>query len=159
MRTPEKKDAAGPEYVQGNSADFRGQYRLFYWLARRPWVSNNLRDRFQHRTQHTGMAGEQRHSTTVYSFDVGIHGYTRPMSEYLQPIFPGRLHLTTGDSRQTVPRFSSTNRHIKCDLMIIDGGHSYEVAFSDLENMRSLAKQTPQYCYLWRLSIYQRWRE
>ena len=136
----ELRQVAGPEYVQGNSADFRGQYRLFYWLARRPWVSTICEIGFNagHSTLQWLASND---TTTVYSFDVGIHGYTRPMAEYLQQIFPGRLHLIIGDSRQTVPRFSATNRHVKCDLMIIDGGHSYEVAFSDLENMRSLANK------------------
>ena len=134
------RQVAGAEFVHGNSGDLRAQYRLFYWLARRPWVNTICEIGFNagHSTLQW-LASNDR--ATVYSFDIGDHGYTRPMAEYLQHIFPGRLHLIIGDSRQTIQVFSSTNRHVKCDLMFVDGGHTYDIAFADLTNMRSIANK------------------
>ena len=134
------RQVAGAEFVHGNSGDYKSQYRLYSWLARRPWVSTICEIGFNagHSTLNW-LASNDR--AAVYSFDIGEHGYTRPMAEYLQQIIPGRLHLTIGDSRQTIPVFSSTNRHIKCDLMVVDGGHTFDVAFADLTNMRPLANK------------------
>ena len=77
--------------------------------------------------------------TIVYSFDIGSFKYTRPMADYLNKTFPGRLHLVIGDSRETLPHFSDSNRDVKCEVVIVDGGHSREVALSDLRNMRVVA--------------------
>jgi hypothetical protein len=53
-------------------------------------------------------------------------------------MFPGRHSLILGDSRITVPAYSE-QRVRPFDLILIDGGHSYEVAAADLNNARSLA--------------------
>ncbi len=57
---------------------------------------------------------------------------------YINNKFPNRHTLVFGDSRQTLPRFKNNN-DIKFDLIFIDGGHSYEVAYADLINCRNLA--------------------
>ena len=130
----------GTRPVEGNSGNFESQLRLYYYLARRPWVSTICEIGFNagHSTLQW-LAGNDK--ATVYSFDIGEHRYTRPMVAYLQHTFPGRLNVTIGDSRETIPRFSATNRHVKCDLLIVDGGHTYDIALADLTNMRSLANQ------------------
>jgi len=38
--------------------------------------------------------------------DNGEHRYVRPMANYLQHKFPGRLTVTIGDSRKTVPHYT-----------------------------------------------------
>ena len=128
----------GTRPVEGNSGNFESQLRLYYYLARQPWVSTICEIGFNagHSTLQW-LAGNDK--AIVYSFDIGEHGYTRPMFTYLQRRFPGRLNVTIGDSRKTIPRFSATNRHVKCDLVIVDGGHTYDIALADLINMRALA--------------------
>ncbi len=70
----------------------------------------------------------------VYSFDLGEHKYTQPMAEHLQEMFPGRLNITLGDSRKTLPQLYKMNPQIKCDLVVIDGGHKGDVPMRDFEN-------------------------
>ncbi|MCP9625242.1 class I SAM-dependent methyltransferase [Nocardia otitidiscaviarum] len=75
----------------------------------------------------------------VYSFDLGEHDYVTAAKNYIDAMFPGRHTLILGDSTQTVPAFQASNEVSSFDLVFIDGGHSYEVAKADLQNMRSLA--------------------
>eukprot|EP00438_Fugacium_kawagutii_P010741 Skav218257 [mRNA] locus=scaffold2035:113736:130136:- [translate_table: standard] len=51
-----------------------------------------------------------------------------------------RLDMTWGDSLATVPEFHRKNPDVKlCELIFIDGGHSYDVAIRDLKNFAALA--------------------
>ena len=76
----------------------------------------------------------------VHSFDIGHHfnQYLKYGKIYINNKFPNRHTLVFGDSTETLPRFKNNN-NIKFDLIFIDGGHSYEVAYADLINCRNLA--------------------
>ena len=76
----------------------------------------------------------------VYSFDLGVHPYGRPSVDLLQKTFPGRLNVTWGDSKVTVPAFAKYHPNIKCDIVIVDGGHNYREAKADLRNLRAMAQ-------------------
>ena len=55
---------------------------------------------------------------------------------YLSKKYPGRLRLTLGDSRATLPLVD----HAKaCDVVFIDGGHDGDVPAADLANLATLA--------------------
>jgi len=69
-----------------------------------------------------------------YSFDIGNHDYAKPAAEFLQKKFPGRLVVTWGNSLETLPAFREEHPEVRCDIAIVDGGHSREVAESDLLN-------------------------
>lgn len=70
-------------------------------------------------------------------FDIGLHEYTRPCFEYLDSHFPGRLKITYGDSRETLPKAPRK----KYDLIHVDGGHAEDVVRSDLDSVRSLSHE------------------
>ncbi|KAI0218172.1 hypothetical protein LSAT2_030103 [Lamellibrachia satsuma] len=129
---------AGGEKVEGNSAHTIYQPRLYYWLAGRSWVNTICEIGFN--AGHSALqwlAGNDH--AKVFSFDIGQYNYTQPMADYLKKIFPGRLHLIIGDSLTTVPRFSGENPFVKCDVILVDGGHTSQLALGDLQNMRPLA--------------------
>ena len=65
----------------------------------------------------------------VVSFDIGVHDYVIPAADYIATNFPGRFKLIIGDSRETLPMHDPS---LKCDLFFVDGGHSREVAQSDM---------------------------
>ena len=67
-------------------------------------------------------------------FDIGLHSYTRPCFEYLDSRFPGRMTITYGDSRETVPKTQDK----VYDLIHVDGGHEEDIVRSDLNNIRRL---------------------
>ena len=78
-------------------------------------------------------------NTHVYSFDLGEHAYSRPMAAHLQANFPGRLNVTWGDSKVTIPAFIKKNPWLTCNLIVVDGGHGYVEAKADLRNFRNYA--------------------
>jgi len=79
----------------------------------------------------------------VYSFDIGVHGYSRPAAKWLEEVFPGRHTATWGDSTQTIPVFRLQHPGVKCNLIFVDGGHDYPVAVADLQNFMPMAD--PEY--------------
>ena len=77
----------------------------------------------------------------VYSFDIGRHAYSRPLANYLRSRYPDRLHVTWGDSTETLPEFRRRHPDVYCDLMVVDGGHSSRVCKADLVNFQQLASK------------------
>lgn len=69
-------------------------------------------------------------------FDLGEHLYTMPCFIKLKETFGERINIIIGDSTKTLPI------HIdeKYDLIHIDGGHSIDVAESDIVNSYRLSK-------------------
>jgi len=67
-------------------------------------------------------------------FDIGEHKYTLPCYEHIKKSFPDRINLMIGDSTKTLPKLKG-----HYDLIHIDGGHSVEVAKSDIDNSLRLA--------------------
>jgi hypothetical protein len=74
----------------------------------------------------------------VISFDLVEHGYTKVAKKLVDAKFPGRHTLIEGDSTKTVPAFLRQNPGLAFDLVFIDGGHSYEVARADIQNIMPL---------------------
>ena len=72
----------------------------------------------------------------ITCFDLGEHKYTMPCYVKLQEDFGDRIKLIIGDSRVTLPNINDVY-----DLIHIDGGHSNEVAESDIINSFRLSKQ------------------
>ena len=50
-----------------------------------------------------------------------------------------RLEVIKGDSTKTVLRWKKANMATRCDIISVDGGHSYGIALADLTNMQLLA--------------------
>ena len=69
-------------------------------------------------------------------FDLGEHKYTMPCYNKLKETFGDRLNIIIGDSMKTVQTINN-----KFDLIHIDGGHSTDVANSDIVNSYKLSKQ------------------
>jgi predicted O-methyltransferase YrrM len=47
--------------------------------------------------------------------------------------------LVIGDSTRSVPTYSARHPDTKFDVIFIDGGHDYPIAFADLSNCMQLA--------------------
>lgn len=72
----------------------------------------------------------------ILGLDLGEHTYADKCREILQNDFPSRVTLVFGDSRKTLPSLLPTT----FDMIHIDGGHSEEVAKSDVEIAIQLLK-------------------
>ncbi|AQT79313.1 hypothetical protein B1R94_08590 [Mycolicibacterium litorale] len=79
--------------------------------------------------------------TQVVSFDLGEHGYSKLAKQLIDKKFPNRHTLVVGDSTKIVPDYKSTHPDLRFDLVFIDGGHQYEVAKADIENMRAFCTE------------------
>lgn len=77
--------------------------------------------------------------THVTSFDIGHHFYLSYGKEYIESHFHGRHRLIIGNSMKSVPKFTQEHPEEKFDLILIDGGHTYEIATADIQNCKSLA--------------------
>jgi hypothetical protein len=75
----------------------------------------------------------------VYSFDIGVHAYSRPMADHIKNLYPDRFHITWGNSMETLPEFHRKYPNVICDVLIIDGGHSATVCRSDFINFRNMS--------------------
>jgi predicted O-methyltransferase YrrM len=75
----------------------------------------------------------------VVSFDLGLHRTVPRAKQLIDEAFPGRHTLVVGDSTQAVPAYAAQNPGVRFDLVFIDGGHDYEIAAADLQNMRKLS--------------------
>ena len=73
----------------------------------------------------------------ISCFDIGEHKYTLLCYDKLKETFGNRINITIGDSTKTLQNINN----IKYDLIHIDGGHSNEVADSDIINSYRLSKQ------------------
>lgn len=74
-----------------------------------------------------------------HGMDFGNHPYTRPCFEYLRGVFGDRINLWIGDSRDLIPALRHSGGYC-FDLFHIDGGHDFQVAYSDMCNVIDLAK-------------------
>jgi predicted O-methyltransferase YrrM len=64
---------------------------------------------------------------TLTCFDLGEHSYTLPCYKKLKETFGDRIQLIIGDSMKTLKNIDD-----RFDIIHIDGGHSTEVAESDI---------------------------
>ena len=78
-----------------------------------------------------------------FGVDLNQHSYTSQCIGFLQREFPGRVKFFPGDLREVLPRLVAKRAEHAFDLIHVDGGHTSEVAFSDLSNAIALAKGFP----------------
>ena len=67
----------------------------------------------------------------------------RDAQELVRSYFGARFQPILGNSRVLVPDFGRKNNGTlrrACDVLLVDGDHSYAGAYADLINMRQLAK-------------------
>lgn len=70
----------------------------------------------------------------ITCFDLGEHAYTLPCYQKLKETFGRRISIIIGDSTQTLQ-----THHDIFDLIHIDGGHTTQVAYSDIVNSHRLS--------------------
>eukprot|EP00638_Chattonella_subsalsa_P006698 CAMPEP_0117739492 /NCGR_PEP_ID=MMETSP0947-20121206/3780_1 /TAXON_ID=44440 /ORGANISM="Chattonella subsalsa, Strain CCMP2191" /LENGTH=376 /DNA_ID=CAMNT_0005555429 /DNA_START=42 /DNA_END=1172 /DNA_ORIENTATION=+ len=81
----------------------------------------------------------------VVSFDVvpnrgegvAIAAYA---AEFLNSLFPERFFLVAGTPNKTVPSFKSFAPEVKCDLLLVDGLHTYDETLSGMTNFAGMAR-------------------
>lgn len=72
----------------------------------------------------------------VVSFDLNQRPCVDIAKEYIDTKFPLRHTLIKGDSTKTIPEYFKNNKNMTFDIIFIDGGHSYDVAYADICNCK-----------------------
>jgi hypothetical protein len=74
------------------------------------------------------------------AFDLMRYNQSREAKEFLLHAFGrDRMKVVAGDTLETLPSYARSHPR-SCDVMSVDGGHSLRIAYSDLSNMRLLAR-------------------
>jgi hypothetical protein len=91
----------------------------------------------------------------VIMFDMWYHHYAPVAEAMLRNASMGeafglrnvdsRLTIVKGSSLDTVPRFFMQHPNVKCDLLSVDGGHTYDIAVNDIKHMRRIANAELSY--------------
>jgi len=104
-------------------------------------------------------------NTKVVSFELDRRRAVELAKEFVDERYPGRHELIIGDSRETVPAFAEANGKTM-DLVFVDGGHLYEVAWADIVNSQNIAKPGGLVVvddlipwYPWGVGPYQAWQK
>lgn len=121
--------------TEGHSQQCLKQIELLKKIISNDYVKNVLEIGFNagHSAEIFLKNNKQIHLT---SFDLGYHDYTLPGKRYIDEIYPNRHTLILGDSLIQVPKYSENK---KFDIIFIDGGHAYNVAYGDIINCKKLA--------------------
>ena len=80
----------------------------------------------------------------VTMFDLWEHTYNAKAEEFIRlqtDLHPDRMKIIKGSSLETVKKYHAENPRFRCDVISIDGGHSYDIAVKDVDNMKFLANQ------------------
>ena len=75
----------------------------------------------------------------MISFDINTHSYLKIGREFITKKFRSRFQFIEGDSREQIPKYAASHSQETFDLIFIDGGHSFNVCFSDIMNCGQLA--------------------
>ena len=76
----------------------------------------------------------------VINFDLPTHmGYGPRARAYVKERYGSRFHIVDGNSRLTIPAHVTTHPNQRCDLVVVDGDHSYASTLLDLVTLLQLA--------------------
>lgn len=79
------------------------------------------------------------HLKYFISCDIGWHPYTRPVAEFFTKKYEGKFFYLEGDSGIVLPKLADSLAKLPCDLIYIDGCHTYLNAFFDILNAKIVA--------------------
>lgn len=116
----------------GEEADYYNR------MAAQPWINTICEVGFNAGHSATLLLSVNKHAK-LYSFDLGGKAYSLQAIGFVAKTFPDRFTITVGNSIQTIPRFALEHPGVKCDLIIVDGGHEFQVSRSDIANFQRLA--------------------
>lgn len=124
---------------EGHSGMFYAQYKTLHYLAAKSFVNSICETGFNY--GHSSFAFiTAKTGNKVLSFDIGKHDNTIPLMKYMKKTYPNNFRYVIGDSTKTIITFVNENPSYKCDMIFVDGGHTYEVAYSDLKSFKRLSE-------------------
>ncbi|KXS14712.1 hypothetical protein M427DRAFT_135614 [Gonapodya prolifera JEL478] len=131
---------AGVVVNEGNSMQVMEQTMYYAMVAQQEWIRTICETGFN--GGHSSVTWlSSSWDATLFSWDLPHPDYGPPARAHVNRTFPGRFYITDGDSTITLPGFHKANPDLRCDIIHVDGGHSYEVAIADLRNFYHMASR------------------
>ena len=118
-------------YRLGSVAAHRHQIDFYYRVATSPAVRTICEVGFN-AGHSTAVWLAANPAATIHSFDLFRQNYSVQTLAYLQGRFPGRIVPHSGDSTRSIP---ATALSPPCDLVHVDGRHSYLNVVQDFVNL------------------------
>jgi hypothetical protein len=80
----------------------------------------------------------------AHVFDLFKWRYSSLVANILNTTFRGRVSFYPGYSHHTLPKFTAASRlaGLTCDVMLVDGGHTFRAAHLDIEELQAVATST-----------------
>lgn len=136
----ENKKSVGEGHSGQSVATMERKY--YAWLAKHSCVKSICEIGFN--AGHSALGWlVHNHNATVLMFDLWNHDYSQTGEDYIRTLThlnPSRMTVVKGNSLDTVPKFHTENPTYRCDLISVDGGHMFDVAVQDMDNMFYYAK-------------------
>jgi len=133
-------EKAGLAVTEGHSGEIEPQRKLYQALAKIPCVKHVCELGFNagHSAALWLLADADN---VVTSFDIFEHDYSPVALRFLGERFPGRLAMVTGNSLDSIPGFvnSPAGGEVRCDIVLVDGGHFGDLPYLDIVNFMPLA--------------------
>ena len=137
--------SANPLQMQGNSGQMPEEQAMLERLVKNATTYCEVGFNGGHSALFALRTNPQLH---VVSFDLGdldakgapknVGGKKQEVADCLNAAHGGRLEMHWGDSTKTVV----ANAKLACDVIFVDGGHTFEVATADLANFKAHAAPT-----------------
>jgi hypothetical protein len=133
--------ASGKYDLEGHSGQLTDERKIYKSMARIPCVKVICEIGFN--GGHSAIAWLVSNSQAkVVMFDLWVHQSPQVGLDHiltLKELNSDRLTVVKGSSLETVKTFHAANPSFRCDLISIDGGHSFDTAMADVENMRFMS--------------------
>lgn len=137
--------------IEGHSAQLISERKVYTALARLNEVNTICEIGFNmgHSASLWLLANPR---ANVIMFDLWSHDYSPIAEAFLRSPaaasqfglvnVSARLTIVRGSSLETVPAFAAAHPNVQCDILSVDGGHTYEIGLVDIANMKKLANPT-----------------
>lgn len=76
---------------------------------------------------------------TLVNFDLPMLRWARSARSFIKHRYGSRVKIIDGPSRKTIPEFARAHPNFRCDLVVVDGEHSYVGSLLDLVNLLQYA--------------------
>ena len=154
IRSAIYKNVMGKDYfssssrnIEGHSAQLTYERQVYYKLASMPNIKRICEIGFN-MGHSASLWLHANPKAEVLMFDLWAHDYSPRAEIFLKSAAAAqlglvdvgnRLKIVKGPSNFSVPTFFTEHPEVKCDLLSVDGGHTYHEAIADISNMFAMA--------------------
>jgi len=131
------KAAVHGDNLEGFMAAQPRQVYLYELIGSTPWIQTICETGFNGGHSAFSLLFSSGKNVLLRSFDLSFQPSARLILESLFGSW--RFTFIAGDTTNTLPQYIASNPSAKCDVFSVDGGHSFDVAFKDMNNFKTIS--------------------